>query len=107
MEMLVWRKNFEDRKCPPPAAPDLEFVLLSGALTNFLCKTIRKIFALEPRTGTKGQLHSQDKLAMPRRENWKIQYEIVILKANEHEYVYKLEIYRMTPKNIAQNLMRI
>jgi hypothetical protein len=35
----------------------------------------------------------------PRRRNRKFQYENVILKANEHApYVYKLQIYRMTPK---------
>jgi hypothetical protein len=30
------------------------------------------------------QLHSQDKLTTPSRENWKIRHEIEILKANEH-----------------------
>jgi hypothetical protein len=45
------------------------------------------------------QLHSQGKLTMPRRKNKKIRREIEILKANEHApHVYKLHIYRMTPK---------
>jgi hypothetical protein len=68
-----------------PAAPDLEFLLLSGAL--FLIsnvKPIEKYFAVEPRTGTKCQLNSQGKLTTPRRNNRKIQHENVILKAKEH-----------------------
>jgi hypothetical protein len=31
------------------------------------------------------QICSQSQLAIPRRENWKIQREIEILKANEHK----------------------
>jgi hypothetical protein len=46
------------------------------------------------------QLRSQGKLTTPRCENQKIRHEIEILKANEHStHVYKLQIYRMTPKN--------
>jgi hypothetical protein len=54
------------------------------------------------------QLHSQGKLTTLRRENRKIRHEIEILKANEHApHVYKLQIYRMTPKHIPQNLVRL
>jgi hypothetical protein len=54
------------------------------------------------------QLHSHDKLTRPRRENRKTRHAIEILKANEHtSHVYKLKIYRMTPKNIPQTLVRL
>jgi hypothetical protein len=47
------------------------------------------------------QLHSHNKLTTPRRENLKIRHENESLKANEPApYVYKLQIYRMTQKNI-------
>jgi hypothetical protein len=71
-------------KCPSPAsapaAPYLESLLLSGALTNFPCKADRKYFAFEPGPGTKCQLHTQCKLTTPRRENQKIRHESVNLK---------------------------
>jgi hypothetical protein len=41
------------------------------------------------------------KFTTPRRENRKIRHEIKILKASKQApHVYKLQIYRMTPKNI-------
>jgi hypothetical protein len=76
MQMLVWRKHFDDRNFPSPglfAAPYLEFpelLLISNV------KPIEKYFAFDPRTETKCQLHSQGKLTTPRRENRKIlQYQ--------------------------------
>jgi hypothetical protein len=48
----------------------------------------------------RAQLHSQGKLTTPRHENRKIPQEIKILSANEHApHVYKLQIYRITPKH--------
>jgi excinuclease UvrABC helicase subunit UvrB len=53
------------------------------------------------------QLHSQSKLTTQTRENRKIRHEIEVLKANGHApHVYKHQIYRMTPKNKPQNLVR-
>jgi hypothetical protein len=48
------------------------------------------------------QLHSEGKFTTPRRDNRKIRFVNVILKANEHAspYVYKLQSYRMTQKNL-------
>jgi hypothetical protein len=54
------------------------------------------------------QLHSQGKITTPRCENRKIRHEIKNLKANERLHKeYELKIYRMTPKNIQQNLVRL
>jgi hypothetical protein len=48
----------------------------------------------------RAQLHSQGKLTTLRHENRKIRHEIEILKATEQvPHVYKLQIFRMTPKN--------
>jgi hypothetical protein len=52
MQMLFWRKNFEDRNSPSPGlflAPDLVYPELS--LISYV-KPIEKYLALEPRTGT-------------------------------------------------------
>jgi hypothetical protein len=47
------------------------------------------------------QLYSQSKLATPRRENRKIQHEIEIFKANEHDPKgLQHKSYRLIPKNI-------
>jgi hypothetical protein len=47
-------------------------------------------------------------LTMARHENRKIRYENELLKAKEPAPdVYKCRIYRMTPKNIPRNLMRL
>jgi hypothetical protein len=58
-----------------------------------------------------GQIYEQfyyPELTTPRHENRKILHEIKILKANKHApHVNKLQIYRMTPKNIPQKLVRI
>jgi hypothetical protein len=54
------------------------------------------------------QLHSQGKVITPRHENRKIRHEIEILKANEHAPILpQFYVYRMTPKNIPQNLERL
>jgi hypothetical protein len=54
------------------------------------------------------QLHSQSKLTTAWHENWKIRYENECLKAKEPAPdVWKCKIYRMTPKNIPQNLVRL
>jgi hypothetical protein len=54
------------------------------------------------------QLHSQGKPIMLRHENLKNRHEIEMLKANEcAPHVYKLKIYRMTPNNIPQNLVKL
>jgi hypothetical protein len=56
----------------------------------------------------RAQLHSQGKLTTPSGENRKIRHKNEILKANEHApRVYKLQIYRLVPKNIPQNLVRL
>jgi hypothetical protein len=54
------------------------------------------------------QLHSQSKLSTAWHENRKIRYENELLQAKEPAPdVYKCQIYRMTPKNIPQNLVRL
>jgi hypothetical protein len=54
------------------------------------------------------QLHSQSKLTTAWHENRKIRYENELLKAKEPAPdVYKYQIYRMTPKNLPQNLVRL
>jgi hypothetical protein len=54
------------------------------------------------------QHHSQSKLTTAWHENWKIRYENELLKAKEPApELYKCEIYRMTPKNIPRNLVRL
>jgi dTDP-4-amino-4,6-dideoxygalactose transaminase len=54
------------------------------------------------------QLHSQSKLTTARHENRKILYENELLKAKKPAPdVQKCQIYRMTPKNIPQNLVRL
>jgi hypothetical protein len=54
------------------------------------------------------QLHSQGKLTMPRRKNRKILHENEILKANERLHkVWELQIYRLIPKNVCANLVRL
>jgi hypothetical protein len=69
---------------------------------------IEKYLAIEPRSGSKGHLHSQGKLTTPMRENRKIRHENLILKANERLHkVWKLKIYRIVSKNICANLVRI
>jgi hypothetical protein len=53
-------------------------------------------------------LHSQSKLTTAWHENRKIRYENELLKAKEPAPdVYKCQIYRMTPKNIPQNLVNL
>jgi hypothetical protein len=53
-------------------------------------------------------LHSQLSSTTPSRENRKIRNEIEVLKANEHaSYVKELQIYRLIPKNICANLVRL
>jgi hypothetical protein len=64
MQILSWRNFFEDgqwtlSQSGTPAAPYLEFLLLSGALINFL-KPIEKYLAFEPQTDTECQLHSHN-----------------------------------------------
>jgi hypothetical protein len=47
-KMLFWRNNIEDGNCPSPglfAAPELEYPGLS-LISNYLCKTNRKISCL-------------------------------------------------------------
>jgi hypothetical protein len=47
-------------------------------------------------------------LTTPRHDNRKIRYENELLKVKEPAPdVYKCKIYRMTPKNIPQNLVRL
>jgi hypothetical protein len=54
------------------------------------------------------QLHSQSKLTTAWHKNQKIRYENEHLKAKEHAPdVLKCQIYRMTPKNIPWNLVRL
>jgi hypothetical protein len=54
------------------------------------------------------QLDSQSKLATPRRENLNMKHEIKISKAkNRLHKVQQLQIYRITPKNIPLNLVRL
>jgi hypothetical protein len=54
------------------------------------------------------QLHSQSRLTTAWHESQKILYENELLKAKETTPdVYKCEIYRMTPKNIPRNLVRL
>jgi hypothetical protein len=66
-----------------PAAPDVFFYYYPPELLLISkVKPIEKYFAIEPRSGTKCQLHSQCKPTMLRRENQKIGHENVILKAN-------------------------
>jgi hypothetical protein len=108
MQMLVWRKNLEDIKCPTLGLlqPRTLLLLLRTLLLLLLLisnvKPIEKYLALEPRTlNASYTVHSQGKLTTPRRKNRKTQYDNVFLKANEHApyvYIYKLQIYRMTPK---------
>jgi hypothetical protein len=68
MQMLFWRKNFEDGHCPSPglsAAPYLEYPELS--LISFV-KPIEKILRLSTGLG-------QGKLTTLRCENRKILHE--------------------------------
>jgi hypothetical protein len=54
------------------------------------------------------QLHSQSKLTTAWHENRKIRYENELLKSKEPTpEVYKCQIYRMIPKNIPRNLVRL
>jgi hypothetical protein len=54
------------------------------------------------------QLHSQGKLSTPWCENLKIRLKSEILKANERLHkVYELQINRLIPKNICENLLRL
>jgi hypothetical protein len=54
------------------------------------------------------QLHSQSKLTTAWHENWKIRYKTKLFKAKAPAPdVKKCHIYRMTPKNIPQNLVRL
>jgi hypothetical protein len=54
------------------------------------------------------QLHSQSKLTTPRHENRKIRYKNELLKAKDPAPdVKECQIYRMTPKNIPRNLVRL
>jgi hypothetical protein len=56
----------------------------------------------------RAQLPSQCKLTTPRHKNRKIQHENELLNAKEPTPdVQKCQIYRMTLKNIPQNLVRL
>jgi hypothetical protein len=84
MQMLLWRKNFEDGNCPSTglfAAPYLEFPELS--LISYVNPIEKYHFAFEPRTGTEFKIYSQGKFTTLRCKNRKVRHEHEILKANE------------------------
>jgi hypothetical protein len=54
------------------------------------------------------QLDSQGKFTTSRRKNLKIWHQNKTLKSNKHAaYVEELQIYRLIPKNICANLLRL
>jgi hypothetical protein len=70
MQILFWRKIFEDGHCLSPglfAAPAPRPVLVSRALISYV-KPIKIYLAFEPRSGRFCQLCSQGKLTMPKNE---------------------------------------
>jgi hypothetical protein len=71
MQMLLWRKNFEDGKCPSPGLLQPRKLSLI-----YYVKPIEKYLAFEPRSGTKSQLYShyaemRKSLNLTRQQNLK------------------------------------
>jgi hypothetical protein len=96
------QKNFEDGNCPIPGLlqprPYLEFLLLSGALINFLCTINRKISCLWAPSALGLNASSTHRVSSLRRDTKsKNSTRIHNLKTGWTRFL-ELQIYRMTQK---------